>query len=71
MCRIPNGFEFQVVDTVLVYMRIHRNFHDSKNKHGRFDYKNGQYLKTLSLTVNSLKSGHTDVIEHFALSQCV
>lgn len=67
MCGIPNRFKFQVVGAVLVHLRVHANLHDPKNKHGRFDRGNGQYLGTPSLAIGILGSGQTDVFEYFAL----
>jgi len=45
MCGIPDSFKFQVVSAVLVHLRVYANLHDPKNKHGRFDRGNGQYLR--------------------------
>ena len=67
MCGIPNGFTFQVVSAVLIHLRVYANLHDPKDKHGRFDRGNGQYLGTSSLTVDILRSGKTDIVEYFAL----
>jgi hypothetical protein len=59
--------QFQVVCAVLVRIWVYRNVHDPKNKHGRFDRENGQDLDVLSLMMNILGDGQTDVIKHFAL----
>jgi hypothetical protein len=71
MCGIPNRFKFQVVSAVLVHLRVYANLHDPKNKHGRFDRGDGQYLDTPSLTIDILGSGQTDVFQYFALGECV
>ena len=67
MRSIPNRFKFQVVSTVLVHLRVYTNLHDPKNKHGRFDRGNGQYLDTPSLTFDIPESGQTDVFQYFTL----
>lgn len=67
MCLNPDMSQFQVVCAVLIRMWVHRNVHDPKNKHGRLDRENGQVLDVLSLMMNILGDGQTDVIKHFAL----
>lgn len=46
-----------MVSTVLVYTFVHRNLHNSENKHGSFDCESGQDLDISSLTINILDDG--------------
>lgn len=55
-----------MMGAIFVPMRVNRDLHDPKNKHGRFDREDGKYLINCHQRPCSRRM-KTDLIEDFAL----